>query len=464
MNGLYTLILAGGSGTRLWPLSREELPKQFLHLTNHSTLLQNTVARCLAFTDPSRLFVVAGRDWGALVEHQVRQVASPVTNPVVTEPCGRNTCPAVALGLSFLLERCGAAMEDPVLICPSDHVIKDTDAFSAAVGKAVEAAGEGRICTFGVVPRSPETGFGYIHAQDMNDGGYGIAEEFVEKPDTEKAVRYVEDGSYYWNSGMFLFRIGDMVEAMKRYIPQIGEAAVQGYDHLLAAFPDLPSISLDYAVMEKLEGTAMVPLDAGWSDVGSWDAVYDISGKDGSNNAIHGEALLAGSSDNLMFSRERLLVGVDLHDMLVVDTPDALFVAPRGSSQKVRDIVGELKKLGRKEASVAPESARPWGTYKILTDGERYKIKKIAIDPGKRLSLQYHRHRSEHWVVVEGTAFVTLDGKALFVHEGESVFVPKNSLHRLANPGKTPLEIIEVQNGDYLGEDDIVRIEDDYKR
>jgi mannose-1-phosphate guanylyltransferase/mannose-6-phosphate isomerase len=255
-----------------------------------------------------------------------------------------------------------------------------------------------------------------------------------------------------------------MMEALNKYIPEIGEAAEKGYDHLLERFEDMPSISIDYAVMEKLERCAMVPLDAGWSDVGSWDAVYDISEKGDNSNAVHGDAILQDSTDNLMFSRERLLVGVDLHDMLVVDTPDALFVAPKGSSQKVRDVVKELKDKGRKEATEAPESARPWGTYKVLTEADRYKIKKIGIEPGKRLSLQYHHHRSEHWIIVKGTALVTLDDKEIFLHEGESIFIPKNSHHRLANPGKIPLEIIEVQNGEYLGEDDIVRLQDDFKR
>jgi mannose-1-phosphate guanylyltransferase/mannose-6-phosphate isomerase len=464
MSNLYTLILAGGSGTRLWPLSREELPKQFLNLTNHSTLLQNTVIRSLVFTDPDNLFVVAGKNWQALVQHQVKQVTNCGNECVIQEPCGRNTCPAIALGITYLLDKKGADKDDRVLICPSDHVIEDVTAFSSAVESAVAATEQGYISTFGIVPTAPETGFGYIHAGDLNWNGYCELKRFVEKPDLETAKQYVEEGNYYWNSGMFVFRIGDMMEALNKYIPEIGEAAEKGYDHLLDCFKDMPSISIDYAVMEKLERCAMIPLDAGWSDVGSWDAVYDISEKRDNSNAVHGDAILQDSTDNLMFSRERLLVGVDLHDMLVVDTPDALFVAPKGSSQKVRDVVKELKDKGRKEATEAPESARPWGTYKVLTEADRYKIKKIAIEPGKRLSLQYHHHRSEHWIVVKGTALVTLNEKEIFLHEGESIFIPKNSHHRLANPGKIPLEIIEVQNGEYLGEDDIVRLQDDFKR
>ena len=286
----------------------------------------------------------------------------------------------------------------------------------------------------------------------------------MEKPNIETAETYIKEGNYYWNGGMFIFRIMDMVKALEEYAPEIGEPLKNGYDYLLNSFESLPKISIDYAVMEKLNNAAMVPLDAGWSDVGSWDAVYEISHKDDLENAVHGDAILLGSDNNLMFSRERLLVGVDLKDMLVVDTPDALFVAPKGSSQKVRDVVYSLKENNRKEATEAPESARPWGTYKILTEADRYKIKKITIDPGKRLSLQYHHHRTEHWIVVQGTALVTLDGKQIYVHEGESIFVSKNSHHRLMNPGKIPLEIIEVQNGDYLGEDDIVRIDDDFNR
>jgi mannose-1-phosphate guanylyltransferase/mannose-6-phosphate isomerase len=362
------------------------------------------------------------------------------------------------------MDKEGAGNNDTVLICPSDHVIENVEAFSAAVGNALKATDEGYISTFGIVPTGPETGFGYLHAGMLNSKGYCELKRFVEKPDLETAKEYVEEGNYYWNSGMFVFRIGDMMEALSEHSPEIGEIAKRGYDHLLSVFSDLPSISIDYAVMEKLDKAAMIPLNAGWSDVGSWDAVYEISKKEKDNNAVHGDTILMDSSENLMFSRERLLVGVDLKKMLVVDTPDALFVAPRGSSQKVKDVVGKLKNLNRKEATVAPESARPWGTYRVLNEGDRYKIKKITIDPGKRLSLQYHHHRTEHWIVVTGTAKVSLDNKEVYVHEGESIFVPKNSTHRLENPGRIPLEIIEVQNGEYTGEDDIVRIEDDYRR
>jgi len=464
LSNLYTLILAGGSGTRLWPLSREELPKQFLNLTNHFTLLQNTVIRSLEFTDPENLFIVAGKNWQALVKHQTKLVTSCDHDCVIQEPCGRNTCPAIALGIRYLIDNKGAGNNDTVLICPSDHVIENVEAFSAAVDNAQKATDEGYISTFGIVPTGPETGFGYLHAGEKNGDGFCDLKEFVEKPNLETAMKYIEEGNYYWNSGMFLFKIGDMMEALKKYIPEIGNFAEEGYDALLRSFDKLPSISIDYAVMEKLDKAAIIPLDAGWSDVGSWDAVYDISPKESGNNAVHGDAILQGSSNNLMFSRERLLIGVDLNEMLVVDTPDALFVAPRGSSQKVRNVVKELKSKGRKEATEAPESARPWGTYKVLNEADRYKIKKITIDPGKRLSLQYHHHRTEHWVVVKGTAKVSLDDKEIYVHEGESIFVPKNSTHRLENPGKIPLEIIEVQNGEYTGEDDIVRIEDDYRR
>lgn len=464
MSNLYTLILAGGNGTRLWPLSREELPKQFLNLTNHATLLQNTVIRSLQFTDPEKLFIIAGKQWQPLVQHQTREITNRDHDCVIKEPCRRNTCPAIALGIRYLLDKKGAEKEDTVLICPSDQVITDVRVLSSAVNGAIKATEEGYISTFGIVPKGPETGYGYLHADNINGQGYSELKRFVEKPDMNTARQYIEDGNYYWNSGMFVFRIGHMIDVLNKHIPEIGSAAAKGYDHLLGTFENMPSISIDYAVMEKLERCAMVPLDAGWSDVGSWDAVYDISKKEDNSNAVHGDAILQESTNNLMFSRERLLVGVDLHDMLVVDTPDALFVAPKGSSQKVRDVVKELKKSGRKEATEAPESARPWGTYKVLNESNRYKIKKITIDPGKRLSLQYHHHRSEHWVVVKGTAQVTLDGKDTFIHEGESIFVPKNSHHRLANPGKIPLEIIEVQNGEYVGEDDIVRIQDDFKR
>ncbi len=465
MSTLHVLILAGGSGTRLWPLSREELPKQFLPLIGERTLLQDTVLRLVPLASVQSVRVVAGREWQALVRHQVRGILPGKSDPVVVEPTGRNTAPAIALGMAALKEKAHASDEDLVLVCPSDQVIRDEGAFREAVGLAAFSAEEDFLVTFGIVPSSPETGYGYMECGTVTGPGRARPVlRFVEKPSRETAEEYFRSGRYLWNGGMFCFRLGRMAADLRLHAPEIGALYDAGLEAMLDGFESLPSVSIDYAVMEKADRVAAVPLDAGWSDVGSWDAVYDALPADERGNAIKGNVRLIGGRDNLLYGNHRLIFGVDLHDMLVVDTPDALFVAPRGSSQKVREAVRELKEAGCREAVEAPVNARPWGTYETLGQTSRYKIKRIVVEPGERLSLQYHHHRSEHWVVVRGTALVGLDGSESMIYEGQSCYVPKGTPHRLSNPGKVPLEIIEVQNGEYVGEDDIVRLDDDYRR
>ncbi|MDR1021522.1 MAG: mannose-1-phosphate guanylyltransferase/mannose-6-phosphate isomerase [Synergistaceae bacterium] len=465
----YALILAGGSGTRLWPLSREEMPKQFLALCGDSrTLLQRTALRALSFTDRDRVRVVASGKWKALVSHQLLAVGMN-GGFIIEEPEGRNTAPAIALGMAELLAS-GASPDDIAIVCPSDHLIKSEENFASAVETATGAANAGNIVTFGIKPTGPDTGFGYIKTARAGNP-WLTAREFVEKPDMERAVSFVESRDYYWNGGIFCFRLSDMQRAFEAHFPE--GAAIVGADRggVVPNFLAAPKQSIDYAVMEKAANIVCVPLDAGWSDVGSWDSVYDNSPKDGRNNAVNGNVYLSGGGDNLIIGCERLVCGIDLDSMIVVDTPDALFISHKGSSQKLRGVVRELSASGRGEVAESPTSARPWGTYQVLSKGDRQKIKKIEVAPGKRLSLQYHVHRSEHWIVVRGTALVTIrdhgegaTGKEMFVHEGESVFVPKGKLHRLENPGKIPLEIIEVQIGEYVGEDDIERVEDDFMR
>lgn len=465
MSNLHVLVLAGGSGTRLWPLSREELPKQFLPLVGERTLLQETVLRLVPLASARSVRVVAGREWQALVRHQVRGILPRNGDPVIIEPFGRNTCPAIALGLAALRETASASEDDIVLVCPSDHLIRDGDAFGRAVRIAIGAAEKDALVTFGIVPDRPETGYGYMECGPEDDpGGVRPVLRFVEKPSLETAQEYLESGRYLWNGGMFCFRLGRMASDLKRHVPEVGALCEAGLEALLGGFESLPPVSIDYAVMEKADRVAAVPLEAGWSDVGSWDAVYSALPMDERGNALKGNVRLIGGRDSLLYGNHRLIFGVDLHDMLVVDTPDALFVAPRGSSQKVREVVRELKEEGRREVVEAPVNARPWGTYETLKQADRYKIKRIIVEPGARLSLQYHHHRSEHWVVVRGTALVSLDGSESMIYEGQSCYVPKGTPHRLSNPGKVPLEIIEVQNGEYVGEDDIVRLDDDYRR
>jgi mannose-1-phosphate guanylyltransferase/mannose-6-phosphate isomerase len=465
MNNLYALILAGGSGTRLWPWSREELPKQFLALAGKESLFQQTVRRLSLLVPPSHLYIAASSQWGTLLRHQMRQVSEFSHDPVIVEPMARNTCAAIALGLTYILEH-GASPEDSVFVSPSDHVIKDEDAFAEALKRGYEASKEGYLVTFGIPPTRPDTGFGYIQVvpETSKSKGYLKVSHFVEKPDEHTAKAYLEDGNYLWNGGFFLFQINKMLEALKEYMPEVGEAASEGYENLCSRFEKLPSISIDYAVMEKAKDIVAVPLEAGWSDIGSWDTLYEALDKDEDRNVKCGDVELTSSEGNLVFGNNRLIVGLNISDLIIADTPDALLVAKRGSSQGVRDVVSKLKEEKRREATEASINVRPWGMYQILHQGDRFKIKRIVIEPGARLSLQYHHHRSEHWVVVRGTALAKVGDEERFVHEGESIFVSKSTLHRLSNPGKLPLEIIEVQNGEYVGEDDIVRIEDDFKR
>ena len=434
-------------------------------IAGKESLFQQTAKRLADLTNPSNLYIVASDKCSALLRHQMKTVVKFDHNPIILEPIAKNTCAAIALGTAFLLKS-GANPEDLIFVSPSDHIVKNDEAFKEAVKLGCQAVKQGHIVVFGIKPTRPDTGFGYIEIDEEKSSGlpYKIVSRFVEKPDEEKAKTYLERGNYLWNGDFFLFQAKWMLEALKNDIPQIGIPAAEGYDSLISSFEDLPSISIDYAVMEKEKDVAVVLLECDWSDIGSWDALYEAMEKDEGGNVKRGDVHIVNGENNLMYANDRLVVGIDVDDLIIADTADALLVAKRGSSQAVRDIVSFLKEQRRREAFEAPINARPWGTYKILHQGERFKIKHIVIEPGAKLSLQYHNHRTEHWVVVRGTALAVVDGKEIYVYEGESTFIPKSTPHRLVNPGKIPLEIIEVQNGEYVGEDDIIRIEDDYKR
>jgi mannose-1-phosphate guanylyltransferase/mannose-6-phosphate isomerase len=488
---MKALVLAGGSGTRLWPLSRKNYPKQFLKLNSDKSLLQQTVERLLKVYSPEDIVVMTNNKYKFHVLSDMNALSEskhlpPVSN-MILEPAGRNTAPAIALGIKYCLEKLGSKEDEVLFICPSDHIIRPVEKFARYIKRAEEIAHKGQIVTFGIKPTRPETGYGYIKAgkpaslqaskpastrtgkpagvqAGKRDGRYFKVEKFTEKPDIKTAREYVDEGNYFWNSGMFAFSIKTMMKEFGKHTPAIKKMLDMSFDDLVLNFKKMPDISIDYAVAEKSGRMAILPLDLYWNDIGSWDSLYDVVDKDDMGNVIMGDTISIDTKDTLVISSKRLISTIGLEDCLIIDTDDAVLVAKKGETQKVRDVVDKLKAENRKEALEHLTTYRPWGSYTILEEGERYKIKRIVVNPGERLSHQMHYHRSEHWVVVRGAAKVTIGDKDVYIHENESAYVPKSTLHRLENPGKVPLEIIEVQNGEYVGEDDIVRVDDVYGR
>jgi mannose-1-phosphate guanylyltransferase/mannose-6-phosphate isomerase len=469
---LVPVILSGGSGTRLWPLSRELYPKQLLSLVGKGTMLQETLARLNGLEHVSAPVVVCNENHRFLVAEQLRQVKTSAS-AILLEPVARNTAPAVAVAALAALHGVKRD-EDPVLlILPADHVIRDVAAFQAAVQLGIKSAESGQLVTFGVVPAKPETGYGYIRRSEGSGPVYPVA-EFVEKPNFATAQEYVSSGRYYWNSGMFMFRARVFLEELRLYAPAMHDACVKAFDasrHDLdftrlpvAEFSASPSDSIDYAVMEKTKKAVVVPLDAGWSDVGSWSALHEAIPADAQGNVTIGDVLVSDSHGCYLHSSSRLVATVGLQDHVVIETKDAVMVAPRDRVQDVKNLVNELKKQGRYETSLHREVFRPWGSYDSIDSGERFQVKRLVVNPGASLSLQLHHHRAEHWVVVSGTARITCDDKVFLLEENQSTYIPLGAKHRIDNPGKIPLHIIEVQSGTYLGEDDIVRFEDVYGR
>jgi mannose-1-phosphate guanylyltransferase/mannose-6-phosphate isomerase len=472
---MKALVLAGGSGTRLWPLSRKNYPKQFLKLNSDRSLLQQTVERLLKVYSPEDIVVMTNNKYKFHVLSDMNALSEskhlpPVSN-MILEPAGRNTAPAIALGIKYCLEQLGCKEDEVLFICPSDHIIRPVDKFAGYIRLSEEIAQKGQIVTFGIKPTRPETGYGYIKAgkavslqAGRQDRRYFKVEKFAEKPDIKTARGYVKEGNYFWNSGMFAFSIGTMMKEFRKHSPVIRKMLDMSFDDIVSNFKDMPDISIDYAVAEKSNRIAILPLDLYWNDIGSWDSLYDVVDKDDMGNVRMGDTISIDTKDTLVISSKRLISTIGIEDCLIIDTDDAVLVAKKGETQKVREIVNRLKTDNRKEALEHLTTYRPWGSYTVLEEGERYKIKRIVVNPGERLSLQMHYHRSEHWVVVRGAAKVTIGDKDVHIHENESAYVPKSTLHRLENPGKVPLEIIEVQNGEYVGEDDIVRLDDVYGR
>ena len=464
------VIMAGGNGSRLWPLSRGLYPKQFLQLEGDHTMLQQTVRRLDGLSCGAPL-VICNEEHRFLVAEQLRAIDQLAGN-IILEPAGRNTAPAIALAAMTTLAKGEDAL---LLVLAADHVIRTPQAFVAAVEAARPHAEAGKLVTFGIVATAPETGYGYIRrGAPLAGSGYGVA-EFVEKPSQDTARHYLECGEYYWNSGMFLFRASRYLQELQRFRPDIHAACERALGNPSsdmdfvrvdkAAFLACPDDSIDYAVMEKTQDAVVVPLDAGWSDVGSWSSLWEISDKkDVEGNVLRGDVLSQSSRNNFVFAETSLvsLVGVD--DLVVVQTKDATLVARRDQVQNVKKVVDELKRSGRKEHHIHREVYRPWGKYDSIDNGARYQVKRITVKPGEKLSIQMHHHRAEHWIVVSGTASVTNGDSVQLVSENQSVYIPVGQIHALENPGKIPLELIEVQSGSYLGEDDIVRLEDRYGR
>jgi mannose-1-phosphate guanylyltransferase/mannose-6-phosphate isomerase len=466
---LIPVILSGGSGTRLWPLSRPLFPKQFLPLYSELTMFQDTVKR-LGGIKAEKPVVVCNEEHRFMVAENIRSLGlSPLH--IVLEPEGRNTAPAIAIAALLAMRQDPSAI---LLVLPADHVIKDTAAFEASVSAAQNLAAGGHLVTFGVKPSSPHTGYGYIEAgKPMADGAFAIA-AFREKPDLETAETFLKAGHYYWNSGMFVFQAAAYLDTLKIHEPEIYRHAAAALDGARAdldflrlereAFKKCKDISIDYAVMEKTDKGAVVMLDAGWSDVGSWDSLWQVLPKDPAGNTLKGDVLAEDSRNNYVFAESRLVALLGVEDLAVVDTKDAVLIARRDKVQNVKAIVERLKAGGRKEAKHHRTVYRPWGHYDSIDSGERDQVKRITVKPGAKLSLQLHHHRAEHWVVVKGTARVTKGKETFLLSENESVYLPIGEVHCLENPGKIPIELIEVQTGSYLGEDDITRLEDVYGR
>ncbi|SPJ34394.1 mannose-1-phosphate guanylyltransferase/mannose-6-phosphate isomerase [Kushneria phyllosphaerae] len=464
------VIMAGGSGSRLWPLSRPLYPKQFLPLENNGhTLLQQTVQR-LEKLDHLPPLLICNEEHRFLAAEQMR-VKGTDHGGILLEPFGRNTAPAIALAAIGSMSN----GNDPVLlVLAADHYMDDVAAFQEAVRKAQMAAEEGHLVTFGIKPTHPETGYGYVKAGEDGAQDYIPVESFVEKPDEVTAQRYLAEGGYYWNSGMFMFKASRYLEELGKYRPDILEACQHSMAHIsadmdflridTAAFEACPSESIDYAVMEHTDSAVVVPMEAGWSDVGSWSAVWEVNDKDEAGNVSHGDVAIHQSSNCLAYSQSRLVSLVGLDNIMVVETKDAVLVASRDSAQEVKTLVERLKTEQRKEVLQHREVYRPWGKYDAIDCEPRYQVKRITVNPGQKLSVQMHHHRSEHWVVVSGTALVGINGEEQLVAENQSVYIPLGATHFMANPGKIPLELIEVQSGAYLGEDDIVRFDDIYGR
>jgi len=469
MSTLIPVILSGGAGTRLWPLSREMFPKQLLALTSTRTMLQETATRLAGIAGAGDPLIVCNESHRFTVAEQLRALG--ITScTILLEPVGRNTAPAVALAALKAVE---IDPEATLVVAPADHVIRDVRTFQQGAEEAARIAATGKLVTFGIVARAPETGYGYIRRGPGPGPAYPVA-QFVEKPPAELAQQFIESGDYFWNSGMFVFKARRYLTELGALAPDILAATQAAYEKAKtdldfvrvdkAAFEKCRAESIDYAVMEKTRDAVVLPLDAGWSDVGSWSSLFDALQADEEGNVLQGDVLVHDTHDCYVHSTSRLVAAVGMDDHIIVETKDAILVAPKERVQDVKELVARMKKSGRSEPSLHREVFRPWGSYDSLDNGERFQVKRLAVRPGGVLSLQMHHHRAEHWIVVQGTARITCGEKTFLLSENESTYIPIGAAHRIENPGKVALHIVEVQSGSYLGEDDIVRFEDNYGR
>lgn len=466
---MVPVILSGGSGSRLWPLSRQLFPKQFLALTGSHSLFQETLLR-LRLSGTQKPLVVCNQEHRFIVQEQL-QALGRGAETIILEPFGRNTAPAVAVAAMYLLAQ---GRDEVMLVLPADHVILDQEEFHAALDRARRAAEQGEMVLFGIQPHRPETGYGYIKTATALAEGLLLVEQFVEKPPYEQACQFVESGHYFWNSGMFLFRASRYLEELKRHESDIFDTCRLALENSRRdleflridpeSFAHCPDCSIDYGVMEKTDRACVVPLSAGWSDVGSWSSLWEVQEKDSHGNVLKGDVVVQESRNCYVRAEDRLVSLIGLEDVVVVDTKDALMVAHKSRVQDVKKLVGHLNSHGREETQNHREVYRPWGAYDSLDNGKRFQVKRLTVKPGASLSLQKHYHRAEHWIVVSGTAEVTCNGETFLLTENQSTYIPIGATHRLANPGKIPLEMIEVQSGSYLGEDDIERLDDRYGR
>ncbi|HZE44052.1 MAG TPA: mannose-1-phosphate guanylyltransferase/mannose-6-phosphate isomerase [Steroidobacteraceae bacterium] len=469
MSNVIPVILSGGAGTRLWPLSREMYPKQLLSLTGEQTMLQDTALRLAAIAGAIPPIVVCNEAHRFTVAEQIHaQGIQP--SAILLEPSGRNTAPAVALAALKALKI------DPnatLVVAPADHVIRDAGKFQQAAEVAVALAQGDKLVTFGIVAHAPETGYGYIRRGEGAGPAYPVA-QFIEKPPLDLALQYVASGDYYWNSGMFVFKASRYLSELSSLAPDILAACTAAFQAAKtdldfvridkAEFTKCRSESIDYAVMEKTQDALVLPLDVGWSDVGSWSSLFDVLPADEEGNVLQGDVMVHDTHDCYVHSTSRLVATVGMQDHIIVETKDAILVAPKDRVQDVKDLVAKIKKSGRTESALHREVFRPWGSYDSIDNGERFQVKRLSVKPGGVLSLQMHHHRAEHWIVVQGAARITRNDEVFLLAENESTYIPVGATHRIENPGKVPLHIIEVQSGSYLGEDDIVRFEDNYGR